>query len=298
MSAFKNDAARTLLAEWYQTFVAELEAESPVTFRTVETSAGATNVLLTGPEDAPPLLCFHGAMGSAPSALFLIRPLIPHFRFVFPDTVGQPGRSAETSLPLRGDAYAGWAREVLDGMALDRVRCLGISMGGYIALKLAEYHPERIERLSLWAPGGLVNGRALDSTGLALAMFLLYLFPGSDFAFRQLTQRLFTDTDRLYLDYYRDAMANLTMDRRMPELAPDGGFANLEAPVQLLANGDDVLFPAQPLVARARRLFPKLDDVQILPGIRHVPPFDLAEVAGPLDAIRRFLVEPAHPAGG
>ena len=289
MSVFKNEAARQVLSDWYDRFVLEIEKIHPVSFAQVETTAGPTNVLVTGPEAAPKLLCFHGAMGSAPSALFLIRSLVPHFRIHFPDTVGQPGRSAETPLALRGDAYAIWAREVIDGLGLDRVCCLGVSMGGYIALKLAEHHPERIERLSLWVPGGLVNGRPLDSMGLAGAMLLLYLWPGSDWAFEQLARRLFTDRDTLYLDYYRDAMANLHMDRRMPELASDGAFAGLVAPVQLFANGQDVLFPADALVARAERVFPNLVQARVFSEMRHVPPFDEHAVREPLQAIRSFL---------
>ena len=89
MKVYKSDEGRQKMAAWYQVFLDQLE--HPWDMVQVETSVGRTTVLQTGPEDAPVLLCLHGAMGTAPSALSLVQPLIPHFRVVFPDTVGQPG---------------------------------------------------------------------------------------------------------------------------------------------------------------------------------------------------------------
>lgn len=295
MSVYRNDRAREVMADWYQRFIDELSA--PVQFEQVETTFGRTNVLLTGPTDAPKLLCFHGAMGSAASALSLIESLVPHFRIVFPDTVGQPGRSAETYLPLRGDSYGRWAVDVLDGLGIESVRCLGVSMGGYIALKLAQLAPERIEALSLWVPGGLVNGSARDGLRLAWATLALYLWPG-DARFRRLYDELFTDFDATFFDFYGDTLSSLKMDRRMPELASTDAFLDLAAPVQVFANELDVIFPADKLLARAKAVFPNLTSAEMLPGMRHVPPFGDGGADAVLEQVRAFLVDPAaRPAG-
>ena len=288
MSIYKNERGRAVMADWYQRFVDGLA--EPVEFVRVDTRAGSTNVLLTGPVDAPPLLCFHGVMGSAPSALSLIERLVPSFRVVFPDTVGQPGRSAETSLPLRGDAYAHWAVDVLDGLHLDRVRCLGVSMGGYIALKLAQTAPERLAALSLWVPGGLVSTAKWDGARLGLYSLLAYLFPG-EARMRRLFDELFTDHDDTWFAFYSDSQSVLKMDRRMPQLAPDDAFTGLTAPVQLFANENDVLFPAGPLIERARQVFPNLVEADVLRGYKHVPPFAAGATDAVLDRIRTFLLD-------
>ncbi len=288
MSVYKNPEGRAVMAEWYQRFVDRLR--EPVSFVEVDTRYGKTNVLCTGPADAPPLLCFHGVMGNAPSALGLVEDLVPHFRIVFPDTVGQPGRSAETYLPLRGDAYAQWAIDVLDGLALERTACLGASMGGYIALKLAQHAPERLSALSLWVPGGLVSTGAWDGMRLGLTSFLAYSFP-SEARTRKLFDQLFTDTDPTWLAFYADSQSYLKMDRRMPEIAPDDAFRNLSAPVQVFANEHDILFPPGPLIERARRVFPNLVEAEILPGFKHVAPFAPGQTTELLDRMRTFLAQ-------
>lgn len=291
MSVYKNEQGRQLMATWYQRYLDKLT--HPVEFRRVETSFGHTNVLLTGPVDAPPLLSFHGVMASAPSSLSLMEPMIPHFRVIYPDTIGQPGRSAETYMPLRGDSYGRWAAEVMDGMGLDRVACFGVSMGGYIALKLAQSAPQRIKALSLYVPGGVVNTGLWDGLRLSWSSLALYLWP-NDKRVRALFDELFTGMDPLSLEYYRDSMTNLRMDRRLPELCPDEAFRNLLAPVQVFAAELDVLFPAQALIQRARRLFPHLVEAEIIPGFKHVPPVGAEASNRILMRLTEFLLREGH----
>lgn len=42
------------------------------------------------------------------------------------------------------------------GLRLEKTRLLGLSQGGWTALKYATHHPERIEKLVLLTPGGIV----------------------------------------------------------------------------------------------------------------------------------------------
>lgn len=300
MTIYKNEQGRQLMADWYQTFLDRLD--EPVGFRHVETSLGTTHVLTAGPEDRPPLLCFHGVLGSAPYALSLVRRLIPHFRILFPDTPGQPGRSAETRLPMRGDAYGSWAVEVMDGLQLPSARVLGVSMGGYIATKLAAHAPGRIATLGLWVPGGLVSASGWSAFRLGWASLASYLFP-SEARTRNLYDEIFTDYDDTYYRYYRDAMQYVVADRTMPQNARRGAFDALEAPVFLVAHEHDVVFPAHSLVARAKREFPNLRSAETIPDWKHVPPFTPGATNAVLDRLKDFLLEgPAidsvHLAGG
>lgn len=298
MSIYKSDRGREVMRGWYDTFLAALRHPHTSTF--VDTDVGRTHVLSAGPEDAPPLLCFHGVMGSAPSALSLVEGLVPHFRIVFPDTPGQPGRSAETRLPMRGDAYGRWATQVMDGVGLDTARVLGVSMGGYVATKLAAAEPGRIAALGLWVPGGLVASTGWKAARLGWASLTNYLFP-SDARMKRLFDEIFTDHDDRWFAFYRDGMQNVAADRTMPENATGGAFDGLRAPVYLVAHEGDAIFPADALVARARALFPNLQHAEVVPGWRHVPPFAPGETDAVLDALTRFLLEAPEPstdAGG
>ena len=47
---------------------------------------------------------------------------------------------------------------LLDALGLDRVHLAGESLGGWLAVKFAAHHPERLHTVILSAPGGRVVG--------------------------------------------------------------------------------------------------------------------------------------------
>ncbi|NUP34837.1 MAG: alpha/beta fold hydrolase, partial [Streptomycetaceae bacterium] len=51
-------------------------------------------------------------------------------------------------------AYAEHLADVLDALAIDRAHLSGESLGGWVAVKYAAAHPERVRRLVLNTPGG------------------------------------------------------------------------------------------------------------------------------------------------
>ena len=123
----------------------------------------------------------------------------------------------------------------------------------------------------------------------------LYVRADKDRAIRveddALATTLFTDHDDTWFAFYSDSQSVLKMDRRMPQLAPDDAFTGLTAPVQLFANENDVLFPAGPLIERARQVFPNLVEADVLRGYKHVPPFAAGATDAVLDRIRTFLLD-------
>jgi pimeloyl-ACP methyl ester carboxylesterase len=99
--------------------------------------------------DGPPLLLVHGYGGAA----WNFTELVPHLRgrrLIVPDL---PGHGASSPLPattsLRGFADA--LVPLLDGP----VDVLGHSLGGVVALRLAERHPELVRRVVLAAVAGI-----------------------------------------------------------------------------------------------------------------------------------------------
>jgi pimeloyl-ACP methyl ester carboxylesterase len=98
--------------------------------------------------DGPPLLLLHGFGGSAWNFTELA-PLLAGHRLILPDLPGQGG-----SAPLPAPSLAGFA-DALAGL-LDRpALVVGHSMGGVVALRLAERHPGLVSGLVLAAPAGI-----------------------------------------------------------------------------------------------------------------------------------------------
>lgn len=91
------------------------------------------------------LLLLHGALGAAPQLEALKTVLSDRFTVHTLDFEGHGGRPAGG--PFTIERFAQNVLDFLDEQAVERVTIFGYSMGGYVALKLAVRHPERIARI-------------------------------------------------------------------------------------------------------------------------------------------------------
>jgi pimeloyl-ACP methyl ester carboxylesterase len=111
--------------------------------------------------EGPPLLLVHG-FGGAAWNFSELAPLLPGRRLIIPDL---PGHGA--SSPLPAPTLAGFAdvlAEILDGP----VDVLGHSLGGVVALRLAERHPSLVRSLVLAAAAGISSSTRLAEITIAL----------------------------------------------------------------------------------------------------------------------------------
>lgn len=267
---FKNAEARERMLGWYERIRTDIPV--PTTTQRVATSFGETHVLSAGPEDAPPLVILHGAMATSALLLRELVHLTDRFRVHAVDVLGQSVMSADTRLPVKGDAHARWLGEVLDGLALPSTLLLGVSWGGFVAQRFAAYAPDRVARLALLVPAGLVNGSALEGvTKLAWPMARFRWSPTENNRDRFLGN-LLTTTDDDWRDYLNDAFQSYRMNMEVPPLARPSDFAALAAPVFVMAAEHDHSFPGERLLARAAELFPTLAHAELLAGAKHSPP--------------------------
>ncbi|WP_308468296.1 alpha/beta hydrolase [Rathayibacter soli] len=99
-----------------------------------------------------PLLAIHGITASHQSWRTLARAL-PDVRVVAPDLRGR-GRSNRLPAPWGMRDHADDAARVLDALGIERAVVVGHSMGGFVAVRLADQHPDRIASVVL-IDGGL-----------------------------------------------------------------------------------------------------------------------------------------------
>ena len=71
----------------------------------------------------------------------ICRFLLDDFHVYAVDTIGHPGKSAETDLSPRGYDYGKWANEVITELGYEKMLCFGGSFGGGILAKLMCYVP-------------------------------------------------------------------------------------------------------------------------------------------------------------
>lgn len=267
---FKDEQAVARMQAWFSRFRANIGV--PTESRTVATRFGDTHVLVGGPPGAPPLVAVHGAMATSAHMLRELAPLLSRYRIHAIDVIGQSVKTPHARPPVNNNDYGVWLGEVLDRLELPRVSLLAVSWGGFAAIRLAAQSPERIERLALLVPAGVVNGHAWQGIKkLALPMMMNRLFP-SEKRFFAFAKHLLTTTDDEWLPYLRDAFASYNMDMRVPKLATPDELAAFKAPVFVIAGDQDVSFPGDKLVGRAKQLFPSLLGAELIPDCKHCPP--------------------------
>jgi pimeloyl-ACP methyl ester carboxylesterase len=121
----------------------------------VPTREGETFVVACGPEDAPPLVLFHGSASNSFMWMGDVAAWSEHFRVYAIDMIGEPGLSAPSRPTLASGAYAMWLDDVFGALGIARASLVGISLGGWLALDYAARHPERVASIAVLCPGGI-----------------------------------------------------------------------------------------------------------------------------------------------
>jgi pimeloyl-ACP methyl ester carboxylesterase len=211
-------------------------------------------------------------MASSAHLVGELAPLLSRFRIHAIDVIGQSVKTPHERPSVKNDDYGLWLADVLDGLELNAAPIIAVSWGGFAAIRLAVHAPERIDRLALLVPAGIVNGSAWQGlTKMMWPLMMWRMFP-SERRFDAFAQNLLTTTDDDWKPYLRDAFSSFNMDMRVPKLATPDELARFRAPAFVLAGDGDVSFPGAKLLARAAELFPSLTERELVADCRHSPP--------------------------
>jgi pimeloyl-ACP methyl ester carboxylesterase len=270
-SMFKNAEARARVASWYDRFHARIAA--PTESRVVPTRFGETHVLSGGPADAPPVVILHGALATSAHALVELAPLLERFRVHAVDVIGQSVKSADARPRVDNDDYGHWLADVLDGLGLARAHVVGISWGGFASIRLAAAHPDRIEKLALLVPAGVVGSPAWDGwVRVGWPMTKYVLFPSDARLEAFLKNLLTTPDDREWVGFLGDAFRAYNLNMKVPTLARPEELRAFRAPTLVLGADRDASFPGAALLQRAADLFPNLAGTELIADCNHCPP--------------------------
>ncbi|MCW2721545.1 alpha/beta fold hydrolase [Pseudonocardia sp.] len=121
------------------------------TVRYVQVGEWRTRVLETGTGE--PLVLMHGTGGHIEAYSHNLVPLSQHFRVIAYEYPGH-GWTTHTTRDLELPDYVAHLDGLLDALDVERAHLSGESLGGWLALKYAAAHPERVGRVLLNTPGG------------------------------------------------------------------------------------------------------------------------------------------------
>jgi pimeloyl-ACP methyl ester carboxylesterase len=239
-----------------------------------------------------PLTLLHGYPLDHTIWLELVPGLNKAARLILPDLRGH-GQSPEPQGPYSMLEMAEDVVELWDTLGIEKSVIGGHSMGGYVALALARYFPERLAGLALIA--SRTNADAPDKKTARLASIEDVRKNGVREAVSGMPAKL------SYNNNVRERCREIVLDASpvgvMGTLAamadrPDSLdlFLNLEIPTLIIAGEDDQIVPVDSLRAVAQKMKePRLVEIS---GAGHMPMLEKPdEVASALKAFIQFIKE-------
>jgi pimeloyl-ACP methyl ester carboxylesterase len=239
--------------------------EAPVSERMVETRFGDTHVMQYGHPEGKPVFVFYGECAINPLA---IRPLAQGFdldkiRLIVPDPVGQVGFSEEKRLSLLKNEYGEWACQVMDGLGLPDATVLGYSFGAGMALQLCATSVLRIERLLLVMPSGFTSVPESKVAGLVRPAF-----KKEDEVTDQGVKKALAPVLPFPQDELTEAVRMLSLHAKMEtqriKCFKRKELQKLKAPVYIVAEKSDYLFPGEEVIKQARKIIPHIGGTRLL----------------------------------
>jgi pimeloyl-ACP methyl ester carboxylesterase len=261
--------------------------------RFVTTRYGQTHVISCGAEDAYPFVMLHAGQASATMWFPNIADLSSRFHVLALDTPGEPGKSIPARKNVtRGDC-AEWLEGVMDELGIPRAHVLGLSRGGWLALNLALYAPERLERIVLLSPAAVFVALNSFFSAVAQAVMRLPTRAVSKFALNSWVARGFV-VNPVFAGQFMTGLQNWNWSVNtsgyagvMPCTFSDEELHQIQHKVLLLIGDQDRLNPPKAL-ERARQTIPHIE-AQVIPQAGH---FLNMEQPGSVNArILEFLME-------
>ena len=259
---YKSPAGKSIIMSFYDAALSRW----PVAHETfiLPTRHDDTFVIASGEKSAPPLVLLHGSASNAVSWIGDIVEYSQYFRVYAIDLPGEPGKSTENRPAWGGLDFAEWLEDVLDRLKIQKVSLLGISQGGWTALRFATTFPERVTRLVLLVPAGVAPTRS--SFILSAVMLSMLGRWGA-----QRINRMVCGKQPIHPEAvkFMDAIYTHFNTRIEKEcLFSDDELKRLNMPTLCVSGAQDVLVNVDAAAKRMQRLVPKLK-VVIIPNMGH-----------------------------
>jgi pimeloyl-ACP methyl ester carboxylesterase len=241
-------------------------ARWPVAYETFDlpTRHGSTFIIASGEKSASPLVLLHGAASNAVSWVGDVVEYSQHFRVFAVDLPGEPGKSAENRPAWNSPGFAEWLEDVLDGLRIQKTALLGLSQGGWTALRFATTQPERVTKLVLLAPSGIMPTRP----SFILKAVILSMF-GRWGAER--INRIVFGKQPIHPEAvkFMDAIMTHFKARIDKEyLFSDDELKRLNMPILLVGGTEDAIIPMESVILRTQKIVPQLKSM-LIPNMGH-----------------------------
>jgi pimeloyl-ACP methyl ester carboxylesterase len=276
---YKSDAGRRAVLERYDAILEQWPVAS--SHHRIETRHGTTFVIESGQTENPPVALLHGSVSNSFAWFGDVERLSASHRVLAVDLIGEAGFSTPNRPSYDSGAYAEWLNDLANALDLPAFAIVGLSLGGWMALTYATTHPDRISRLSLLCPGGVVRE---SRSFLCKAIFYMLLGKWGQERIVKLVNGGQLPSSEGLEDAFE--FMNLIGEHFKPRTAKlpiftNADLARLTMPVQVICGENDALIPPQGTLERLTSLAPNVQ-ATLLPETGHV-------VTGQTERILEFL---------
>ena len=223
------------------------------------------------------------------------------FRVIVPDQIGY-GKSSKPIAPYNLNSQARNTWLILEAEQIDKVMVVGHSMGGMLAARFTTQYPQSVERLVIYNPIGLTDGRYTrpmtpideayqrtlksdyQSTRASLSRYVAHNPQAWNDAFETYTRIRYSWT--LSADWPRLAMVQAIIGQMLYGDPVVYDWAHIEVPTLAFGGAEDLLLgPAATFQERMQVLADTIPNgnghVLLLPGLGHVPHLEAPDTVVP-----------------
>jgi pimeloyl-ACP methyl ester carboxylesterase len=266
---YKNLEAKAQLMRLYEEKLASLGVDYEEV--DIMSSYGNTRVIITGNKKGKPIVLFHGINAGAPLTLEAVKELREDYLLYAIDTIGQATKSDETRLDIHDDSFALWAAEVLHNLNIKEAYFIGISYGAFILQKLISHRPDLVSKCVFVVPGGIVNGKFMESMIRLTFPLVRFLITKKDSDLLKFSKAFVPDGDEFMLRLQKALLLGLNMDYRRPALLKENDVRDFGSPTYMIVADDDVFFPGLQAIDRAKSLFKNFKEAYVIQNCKHMP---------------------------
>lgn len=220
------------------------------------------------------------------------------FRVIVPDQIGY-GRSSKPIAPYNFNTQARNTWLILQSLKIDKVMVIGHSMGGMLAARFATQYPKAVERVVIYNPIGLTDGRYdrpmqniddaykntltttdYQSIRAGLSRYVAHNPKAWNQEFETYTRVRYSWT--LSADWPRLAMVQALIGQMLYQDPVVYDWAHIQVPTLAFGGADDLLLGTaaafQERMAYIAKTIPNGNGkLLLLPGLGHVPHLEAPE---------------------